>query len=78
MVKYENKDKFCQLFYSSPLPAVLTVGTAAEALFQKCDNASRKAAEREINRSTLKFEQLNYSSLTDEHGRPAKPWFLIN
>ena len=72
MAKNENKDKVCQLFYSSPRPAVLTVGTVAEALFQKCDNASRKAAEREINRSTLKFEQLNYSSLTDEHGRPAK------
>lgn len=68
----ENKDKIYQLFYSSPRPAVLTVGTVAEALFQKCDNASRKAAEREINRSTLKFDQLNYSALTDEHGRPAK------
>ena len=67
-----NQDRVSQFFWSNTSVPVLTVRGIAEALFEKHDAAALKGAEREINKSLLRFDSLNESSLLDEHDRPAK------
>jgi sulfate adenylyltransferase subunit 2 len=67
-----NKDRISEFLSSNALTSVLTVKVIAEALYQKCDAAAIKAAERQINKSPLRFNPLKETSLLDEHGRLAK------
>ncbi len=67
-----NRDKISKFLDLNSSPSVLTVRSIAKLLSQKHDVAALKAAEREINRSPLRFDPLNESSIIDEHRRPAK------
>ena len=72
MKKIENPDKVSQFIISDSYHSVLTVRIISEALYKKHDPNSLKAAEREINKSQLKFGLLDACSLVDEKERSAK------
>lgn len=76
MGKNENRDILFKFLNSNHYPDVLTIRVIAETLNRKYDSATIKVAEREINKSPIKFVPLNSSCLIDEHDRPAKSLVL--